>query len=100
MAESVHAECPALVIASRVPGNAPMGALWGSLGLHGRKYGSFWRPARCRGHRSGHGLTAGQQQGPHGQFGPQSQFVMAITSFLETQVRVRLAGGEGDFEGG
>src|SRR5437016_689903 len=44
--------------------------------------------------------VAGQQQGPHGQSGPHSQFVMALTSFLETQVRVGLAGGEGHFEGG
>ena len=44
--------------------------------------------------------VAGQQQGPHGQSGPHSQFVMALTSFLETEVRVGLAGGEGQFEGG
>ena len=44
--------------------------------------------------------VAGQQQGPHGQFGPQSQFVIAFTSFLEAQVRVRIASGKRDLEGG
>ena len=43
---------------------------------------------------------AGQQQGPHGQSGPHSQFVIAVTSFLETQVRIRLDGGERDLERG
>ena len=39
-------------------------------------------------------VGATEQQGPHGQSGSQSQFLMALISFLERQAWGRLAGGE------
>ncbi len=89
---SVRAEGPALVIASRIPGDAP--ASQGSRGLHGQKYGSSSGLPGAADTGRAKGSVVGQQQGPHGQSGPHSQFVIAFTSFLETQVRVGLAGGE------